>query len=109
MEFVDEKETINSIELLEDLIPLCEYAIDLNDCMQLYSLISWQEFTRNNYKKAVENAELVVALCGTNEAMSDAKGESLKLIALSKLNMKEYHEAIRAYKLCFEHALVSNN
>ena len=41
MEFVDEKDTISSIELLEDLIPLCEYAVDLNDCMQLHSLISW--------------------------------------------------------------------
>ena len=109
MELIDEKESGNSIELLEDLIPLCEYAIDLNDCMQLYSLISWQEFTRKNYKKAVENANLVVALCGTHDAMSDAKGESLKLIALSKLHMKEYHEAIRAYKLCYEHALVTEN
>ena len=41
--------------------------------------------------------------------MSDAKGESLKLIALSKLHMKEYHEAVRAYKLCFEHAMNINN
>ena len=44
MEFVDTKELGSSIKLLSDLIPLCEYAIDLNDCMQLHSLISWLEF-----------------------------------------------------------------
>ena len=109
MEFIDEKEYSTCLELLYDLNPLCEYAIDLNDCMQLHSLISWQEFTRKNYATAVSHSNLVVALCGTNESMSDAKGESLKLIALSKLNMKEYQEAIRAYKLCFEHALISEN
>ena len=33
MDFIDEKEYSSSLELLYDLIPLCEYAIDLNDCM----------------------------------------------------------------------------
>ena len=33
----------------------------------------------------------------------------MKLIALSKLNMKEYKQAIRANKLCFEHAIATNN
>ena len=79
MEFVDEKEFNSCLELLYEIIPLCEYAIDLNDCMQLHALISWQEFTRKNYRTAVSQSDLVVALCGTNEAMSDAKGESLKL------------------------------
>ena len=109
MEYVDEKEIGASIYILHALLPICEYAIDLRDCMQLHSLISWVEYTRKNYKKAVDHSDLVVALCGRNEAMSDAKGESLKLIALSKLHMKDYLEAIRANKLCFEHALASNN
>ena len=109
MEFVERNEFAMSIELLSDLLPLCEHAIDLSDCMQLHALIAWQEFTRKNYKKAVDHSDLVVALCGSNEAMCDAKGESLKLKALCKLHMKEYQEAIRAFKLCFEHSLVTNN
>ena len=109
MESVEKNEYSMSIEILSDLLPLCELAIDLSDCMQLHALIAWQEFTRKNYKKAVEHSDLVVALCGSNEAMSDAKGESLKLKALCKLQMKEYQDAIRAYKLCFEHSLITEN
>ena len=109
MFYLESKDMNSSIAILHTLLPLCEYAIDLSDCMQLHSLIAWQEYTRKNYKKAADHCELVVALCGSNEAMSDAKGESLKLIALSKLNMQEYKQAIRANKLCFEHALTTND
>ena len=103
------KDYDSSIELLNSVIPLAQFALELVEVLMLYKLIATIEFARKAFEKALKVCHLVVYMCANTSALCNIRLEMLKMAGLCRMRLMQYQEAIHAWKLCFEHALRTEN
>ena len=70
--------------------------------LNLYRLVATTEFKRKEYQTSLQLCHMIVYMCSSIEVLQELRLEMLKLAALSRMGLKEYEEALQAWKLCFE-------
>ena len=88
------------------MIPLARYALELVDMLNLYRIVATTEFKRKEYLTSLHTSHMVVYMCSSIAALQELRLEMLKLAALSRMGLREYEEALQAWKLCFEQCLI---
>ena len=103
------KDYQSAINLLKEMIPLSQYALELVDTMMLYKLIARIEYHSKDYDRAREICHVVIYMCASLENLTQIRLEALEISALCAMRQKLYEEALHTWKLCFEHCLRTNN
>ena len=97
------KEVDEANRLLLGLARLAKYALDVQQCLSLFTLVAWNEMNRGRFKDVMNYCELV-SLLNSHYQYERQEIEALKLLALCQIKLQEYKPCVRTLKLCLEQA-----